>query len=229
MNLDRTKSVEDLVNDIHSEDEKTRLMAYALLGEKDDPRAIEGLLAALETEQPPLKSIVVLGLRGYTDERHIEPLCKYLQDEDKMTVCNTIEALSLIMRRTKSYNPVVIKLILNKLYDDDNNIKSQVLDALGRIGEVAIPYLGPFIYNHDNYIRAWTVLILSYIGTEEAEAIIVKMLKDRSARVRQTAAKILGYMLRPNVIPFLLEARNDEDPDVREAANHSLELLRGRE
>jgi HEAT repeat protein len=64
-------------------------------------------------------------------------------------------------------------------------------------------------------------------GDPELATVLLPLLRDADLLVRMGAARGLGSLGNPNAIPALIEALEDAEAPVREAAVFSLRLLTG--
>jgi hypothetical protein len=76
-------------------------------------------------------------------------------------------------------------------------------------------------------VRKVAVIVLAEIGAEEAEGLLIDvMLTDTDAGVRRAAAEALGNIGSVRAVDPLHRAKQDEDKNVRLAAQKSLAKLR---
>lgn len=98
----------------------------------------------------------------------------------------------------------------------DRTFSETALDALGRIGEPAVPPLIQSLDDPNPLIRYRAASVLARIGPDAYEAVpaLVRHLNDVDFSVRREAARALGQIgpLASEAVPQLIEAlRSDDD------------------
>jgi HEAT repeat protein len=121
--------------------------------------------------------------------------------------------------------PAVQPLIL-ALNDDKSNVREAAAETLGRIEDpVSVEPLIQRLQDEDIGIRIVIGNALTKIGKPAVPA-LVRMLTDKNADVRKTAAETLGRMKDAESIESLVRLLKDDDFGVRCAAEHSLREFR---
>jgi HEAT repeat protein len=88
------------------------------------------------------------------------------------------------------------------------------------------PPLRPDLELHRSVVRLHAAAALWELGEESAPAAVVAVLRDDpNAAARELAAMFLGRMATPEAIPVLSAALEDDDPQVREAADLALRAI----
>ncbi len=103
-------------------------------------------------------------------------------------------------------------------------VKETAVDALGRIGEAAVPQLIAALSDADPHVRAQAGRALARIGppAKEAVPILTQRLDDPDEDVRQAAARALGQIgpAAADAVPALVSLIESTDGRATEAATH---------
>lgn len=115
--------------------------------------------------------------------------------------------------------PSLIKALGSK----DNNVRSQALEDLSKIGAPAVPLIIDALTHTNTNVRKGATEALGKIGdvTPEVVPSLIKSLIDRDSNVRKSAAESLGK-IGESAIPSILKALKDNDIYVRKGAAEAL-------
>ncbi|MBI5099968.1 MAG: HEAT repeat domain-containing protein [Nitrospirae bacterium] len=95
--------------------------------------------------------------------------------------------------------------------------------------------IGDMLVDERSRVRLGAVALVEILMTEDINNIlkalpgIVEALKNPNPTIRGDAAYLLGIIGHENALPFLLEAVNDENELVREAAIESIGAIKSRD
>jgi len=132
--------------------------------------------------------------------------------------------VSALARNTADHNNTdeeIASLIL-ALKNEDENIRTLAVDALGRIGNPAIDALGGALKDASAGVRLAAAEILGRIGNEKAVPYLTESLNDADEEVRTAAARSLGEIGDFSAFMPLIQALKDTNPLVQQAAEHAL-------
>lgn len=127
--------------------------------------------------------------------------------------------------------PVAIPYLLEALKHRNGDVRSVTTVALGLLGgwsEPVVPALTEALEDRDPTVRFSAARALEYTGRNDpkvARALAGVLLKDANKDVRAEAAGSLRRRFGPaadNVLPALIRAMKDPEPDVRRAAAGTL-------
>ena len=95
-------------------------------------------------------------------------------------------------------------------------VKETAADALGRIGEAAVPALIDALHHPDPEVREQAGRALSLIGPKATAAVpeLIKLLDDDAEPVRRQAARALGQIgpAAKDAIPALIKQLEHKEP-----------------
>lgn len=209
-NESATPKLLDLVN---SPNDRVKYWAIEIIGIMRSPDGVEPLIASLQNENPKIveRSIVSLGKIG--DDRALEPLLRFLQDENYSEL--VIEALANFT------NNSVIETLEDLL--NDETLIDAAAASLAQIKNIeAVTPLLQVIDIVD--VEVEKKLRQTILGmSEEAVEPLLILLKDNRLPARDFLADILGEIPNSKVVNELQEIlRKDTDPMVRRSAVLSL-------
>ena len=127
--------------------------------------------------------------------------------------------------------PGLISALITQLADNDAKVVAAVQDALYALGPQAVPALTEALAHPAQPVRTGALVVLARNGKLAAEAVdeMTRVLREYPQwSVRFRAAEALGAMgaTAEPAIPALEAALQDDDPNVRTAAESALKRIR---
>ena len=203
------RGVDALVAALDSARDEADLLALATVIGWLRHDGIDARLAQLLTRADVRQHVAeVLGERGARAVDALVGVAASLDAEGKKLV-------AAALARTGS--TVAVPFLISQL-DGDPPVIIAAAGALGAIGDGAAfeALVGLLDYPHDAVRRA-AVGALNSIGHPGMEKSVQRLLRDRSARVRESAARIAGYFGYASCLDAMLQLGADEDEQVRRA------------
>ncbi len=193
-----------------------RLHAAQALGLIADTRTVPPLIAALKDPRPEVRTQVAAALGRMKDGRVFQPLSGSLRgDGDGAVRLQAARALGEL-RDARAVQPLIAVL-----GDDDPDIRSAAVQALGGIGRPASDALQAALGDKDARRRQYAAQALGEIRDPRAIAPLIAIMKDQEPYVRFHAYQALGRIGEPAVDP-LITALRDGHAWVRLNAVHAL-------
>ena len=110
-----------------------------------------------------------------------------------------------------------------KLYEKDENVRSDASRALAQIGEKGLTILGEALFAQDPKIRFWAVANIDNAeGAKKYLPHIKKMIHDKDPMVRKMVPYAVVNIVPQNATPFLLKILPKADAFTRESIAVSL-------
>lgn len=236
----RCEIAEVIRGQLEADNDRTRWCAVKALGRLDAREALPGLMAALCHDPDPdvrMEAAAVLG--AWSEPQAVDGLIDAINgDPDDDVRLQACRALGQI-REPRAEQTLIDCLGADDavgLVDWDTGddigfnvvweLQREALEGLARIGgekaiEAAIRLLSE---DDEDDLQGLGTRVLATIGGQRAAGFVVKQLEEGHRTARRQAAKALGYAQAPDetVIPPLLAALADAEPDVRIAAGWSL-------
>jgi HEAT repeat protein len=125
-----------------------------------------------------------------------------------------------------------ISLLINQLLNDDPELVDEARAEILEIGRPAVPLLIKALKSDKPALRYMVCEILAEIRDERALPHMINLLKDKkeyTASIASVAARALGRLGEPSVIPHLMEAASSPDIELRYEAINALGILRAQE
>jgi HEAT repeat protein len=230
----------------YQKDSNIRAAAARALGELEDPRAVEPLIAALKDAEWRVRLAAAESLGKIGDARAVKPLIAALQDDSTLVVATAakslgqlgdISAAASLVNLLTSESQVFVCLhaaeALDKLgWKPDNHDKSAVWYFITKNDwkkcvEIGLPAVEPLIAILEkvgsvkkNIDAAWA---LGMIGDIRAVKPLINALRTaQDERVRWSAAKALGKIGHSRAVQPLIDALQDKEWSVRSTAAEAL-------
>ncbi|MHB9134473.1 MAG: HEAT repeat domain-containing protein [Armatimonadota bacterium] len=215
---------------LNSPDKQVRQHALQVLGEFDDPRAIEALVTTLVNVKD--KEEDVYHTDGYTGLvtiglSAIPTLCASSQHPDplvRMRIIGTLGAIASRKLHGRS-DPRLVRVFMAALRDTDPRVRRitlawvrSITDSTGELGKAVIACL----HDPDKVVRDAAFEALYYYRTPEARTALLALLHDGDAEVKKAAINQLDAYKDPEVVDALLPLVKDGDAEVCEYAIDAL-------
>jgi HEAT repeat protein len=119
-----------------------------------------------------------------------------------------------------------IETMIQAIKEDNAPIRNRMFFRIRDIGEPAVdPLIAAYAANSELPVRQYIINMLSWVGGDKAYEFVTGKITDPRAEIRQKAAEGICTMDATQGIPLLIQALDDEDPNVRIAAIVSLGVL----
>jgi HEAT repeat protein len=192
-------SIDDLISDLHSNDQQTQLLAVEELAKIKDDRAVDALLRLVvkkgEDWRIKIKAIRLLG--DIPDSRVLEILVKIFNDPFLNQGCPAIQ-----------WNTAIA---LGKKFNRGSRAVDSLIDAT---------------HHYNLLVREAAIQSLGKIGDSSSVPFLVLALRDESFAIKSSAIKALDSIGDPRAIPFLEKvADNDSDLYIKGEAQMVIEKL----
>jgi HEAT repeat protein/phage FluMu protein Com len=160
----------------------------------------------------------------------VPPLMEDLDSPDRQVRCKAAEELGKLGPRAQE----AVEKLVSKLAEDDGQVREMVKVALGRIGPPSdVALLLRYLHDDNKDVRYYAAEVL-VDKVQDAPPDVLKVLKDafedernrKNARLRSklmTALVKFGNQDTDLVVPLILNALNDDDPEVQDRAKDGLQ------
>ena len=119
-----------------------------------------------------------------------------------------------------------IETMIQAIKEDNAPIRNRMFFRIRDIGEPAVdPLIAAYAANSELPVRQYIINMLSWVGGDKAYEFVTGKITDPLAEIRQKAAEGICTMDATQGIPLLIQALEDQDPNVRIAAIVSLGVL----
>ncbi|HVR86802.1 MAG TPA: HEAT repeat domain-containing protein [Planctomycetota bacterium] len=231
-------AVPTLLKSLETKDEKKGPLIVKTLGllaskSKDLVPTLEKLLGHPEAR---LRSAAADALGGIEPKQKesVPSLLKALADDDLGVRLAAARALFAVQGpEAQSAIPVLAQALKDE--DPDNRREAaSVLGGFAGAGKTALPALTLALKDSDGGVRcavAWAMArITGGQATQTAIEVMLSGLKDKEPRARQDAARLLGEVGTDarSAAPALTAALEDDNEDVRKAAQEALGKVQGK-
>jgi len=248
-----TSEIENLLFDLHSDVEDTRVSACRILAKVGDESAIEALKEATKDEAPAVRYFASKALEAV--KKRVQAITPPIEKTKTDSITYKIEhsQLSESDFRNLLYDPdekTRIEVIDNasriSLLFDKRIVLSSLIALLGKekstfvlpsliknvglLGDASVAFiLVPYLKNEDSRVRANTVEALEYLNCEDVFPNILPLLKDLDHRVRANAAMALQAYGETNALKVIKGMLDSEEVWMRDAATFALGEIRNKD
>jgi HEAT repeat protein len=209
------KSLTEYINDLKSEDSKTRINAAIILGEWGNDRAVTPLIMALSHPDENTRRESVHALKEICNRRSIEPLLMLLKEEP------TAEVKSEIAYALGSFTKYDFEIenLIDALEDEHPLVRQNAAFALGKTRRrKAVKYLIALLKKDENIkVQEMVIWALGEIKDKRAVPVLLKALSDERISIRKNAAYALGLFKEKSAIN-LLKNQLTKPGEAKEAA-----------
>ena len=207
-----------------AEDRRCWGAAHAL-GVLREPSAFGPLVQLLRESTGSARRVAATALGALGDPRGNDALTEALAGAADDGGFRHAVALALAQLRDAR----AIPLLLADLTDADQmNTARWAADALGGMGEAALPALLAAQADPDERVRAWTTFALGVMGEARSVEPLMRRLADPSSHVRWQAVAALGDLGDRRAVPALAALQEDPEREVRKLVASALRRLGAR-
>jgi HEAT repeat protein len=182
---------------LRSPDAEVRWSAAGALGMigPEARAAVPALADATRDGDPTVRYTAAdaLGKIGPDAREAVPALIALLKTSDRLTAVKALTRLGPAAREA-------IPALIEALEDHDPDVRCEVCEAFGEMGELSAPAVGPLVRHlkedEEGRVREHAAEALGEIGAPAKEAVpaLVAALKDPDAGVRKDAARSLGQL-----------------------------------
>ncbi|MCA9799397.1 MAG: HEAT repeat domain-containing protein [Cyanobacteria bacterium HKST-UBA06] len=213
------KTLGQLIDDLkNSPSEKVRYNAARMLGEMDDPDAVEPLIDALINDKNgSVRLYAARALGELGDARATQPLIDALVNDRNIDVrVRAARALG------KLGSEEVVLPLVEALSDTNSQVCVTAADALVEIGPVAVKPLIRSLDSEKVNVRCDAARALGELKCPEAVGALVELLSDEWVNVRLYAVQSLEKLGDKRAVPALIQAmQSAEENDLVRAGSAS--------
>ncbi len=247
----RTKSLQNFIQDLKSNDPEVQKKAIWALGDKEDRKAVQDLIEFLKDNDPEIRGIAAWALGEIKDIRALPPLIEALPDKNDYAREMIIKAVGEF-EQERGIEPLVVFLkdknpdvraatvwalgeipyqesqnaILSVLDDSSALVRISVVMALARFeNPLSLRNLISMLEDKDSEIRDRTAWVLGNLKDRQAVEALIECLNDKEINIRITAAFALGKIGDSMALDSLMRLLRDENARVRDAAVWALDEI----
>ena len=200
-------AVRPLQQALKSEDPQVRRRVTFALGEIGAP-AVSALTEALESEDAEVRMLAAdgLGRIGEDAKRAVSQLVVAISDNDERVRLVAVDALGAIGSEAGSASDELAATLKERI------LRARAAEALGKIGNTAVPVLLQAINHEDSGVREAAIYAVGRAGKDNPDVVepLVSVLMGKSETARLLAADSLGRV-GDVAVPALVKALNDEE------------------
>ena len=220
---------------LKDDDDRLTQLAVEGLWEREDRWLVAELLDILRSERgPQARAAAALALGRFAalaQENKLLPhdsqlvyrvLLDFLEDD-----LEDLEVRRRCLEAVAPYNTEEVGDFIRWAYeDDDQDLRSSAVYAMGRTGESAwLPTLLPELESYDPAVRYEAAHACGELAQEAAAPMLTDLLHDEDPEVRIAAITALGKIGGPQARRALIDCVRDGDPAMSDAAHAELESL----
>jgi len=211
-----------LLQTLQSEQPERVVAAVHFLQVCGTAQAAEALAALASHADPRVRATALSALGRLAGAEHIDLFTSSLHDPDSRVRANALEAL------TSSHDPRLLEKAQPLLQDDSRRVRVNAVLALATIPGAEqvsdwLPLLQELAHG-DSEARSTAIFALERLPSDSSMDLLCELLHDPDVDLRTQAAKALGVIGSPRVIPALVEALGGA-PEVRHVARRSLAAI----
>jgi len=186
--LEDQSAVSTIVSMASDADVEVRRYVADALGDLENASALDALTTLAKDKDAEVRASAVNALGQLEDARTLGTLVAALEDENREVRSQAADAIHNIPDIKTAPKPLI-----DALADADHDVRRNVAQALGSIGDdAAVPGLKKALGDNNADVRRTVAEALSEIGGPEAITALMGLLKDPDPEIRRIAAEALG-------------------------------------
>lgn len=196
--FEHKKTLTEYIEDLESDDPKTRLDAAMILGEWGNDWAVTPLIDALQHEDENFRRESARALKEIGNKRAVEPLIDVLMNDESLEVRAEAAYALGYFEETNDF----IELLLPSLEDPHYLIRQNIAFALGKLDrkKSVSPLIDVLEKDENANVREMAAWALGELNNKRALDALISALDDESEGVRRNAAYALGRLGRNSSI-----------------------------
>jgi len=204
---------------VRTGDPKVRLAAIWSLGQLEDGRGVQDIIATLRDPNVAIRTMSADVLGDFENAEAIAPLERALASDADASV-RAAAASSLGKISAVSSGPALGRA----LSDADISVRRAAAEALGDLDELRTAPSGlvAALSSNDPELRHVAAKSLASIADPATTSALVGLLSSPDADLRKDAVEALGKIGTPTAVQAITKALTDRDPQVRKAAAEAL-------
>jgi HEAT repeat protein len=198
-----SQRIQDLIEALEDVDDATREEAAKALADLGDPNTLEELLTAIEDDYWAVRVQIGWALARIPGERAIDGLIVLFNDSMMEVQAEAVLAMA-------SMGQTTVPKLITCLKDERWRVREQAAKSLGLLKD-SQAVQGLMIVagrDRDGAVKSAAAEALGRIGDSKAVPALIKLFKDTSKIVRETAGTALLY-IGEDSIPALIETLKD--------------------
>ncbi len=209
--------VDQLVDELQSDEEQVRQLAIEVLGNIKAQEAIKPLMSSLEDPSNEVKELAIRAFREIKAPEAAASLIRLLYNDDE----NLRVSAYLVLQDICS--PEESAQLIRVLQDGHGGAAKWAAELLGKMKSTeAVAPLIQALRHENSELRESSVKALAEIGSPESIDPLIQSLLDRAAEVRASAAYALGELRCTEAQSPLMDALMDDNENVRACASRAL-------
>jgi HEAT repeat protein len=223
--------IDKLIHVVNRGEKQVRIKAIRALGDLKDPRAVNTLIKALQSNSWVEREAAVIALGQINDYLSIKPLTGALGDSNQFVRERAAkELLAVTQSLAKEKNSHMVNILFGALESNDEYTRDQVALALqSAIDELKTNYRPYFIgqlldkLNHPNrYVRREAARALGKFNDPRVVKPLLAAQKDIDTQVQIIASEGLQHIDNPRSMNSLLAALGSNNTAIRDDAIEAL-------
>jgi HEAT repeat protein len=173
-------------------------------------------------DDPDVRSAVALALGKIAGDKPVHILEGVSHDTNPTVRHYVMQALGM------THQPAAAPILIQALKDQNNNVFAAASEALGELGDAAIPHLIDLLSSGATDAQCIAAWQLGELGSSQSVPALVETIRRRAdVPVIALCIWALGEigMGSQEVLDILTEARREEEPDVRLRAETAIKKI----
>ncbi|HID99598.1 MAG TPA: hypothetical protein EYP59_04825, partial [Thiotrichaceae bacterium] len=220
--LGDAKAVGSLIPLLEDENSKVRASVAQALGRLGDAKVVDSLIALLEDKNSEVRASVSQALGRLGDAETVDSLIPLLKDKNSHVRESVAQALGSLG------DVKVVDSLIALLKDYNFRVRYKTAQALVNLGSPKA--LRPLVLAthksietpHNPFSARLDANFLNLLIQKFDYSLLIELLKDENADVRNYAAKALGYLGDSKTVDALIALLKDENIKVRNSATKAL-------
>lgn len=175
----------------------------------------------LSSEDNIIRHDAVMSLGECESEEAIDMLVELLKDRSPIIKDEAVNSLITVGGEH------VAKVIVPLFYEDEVYLTNIAVEILGRLGEVALPYVIPVLKETDDDVLKYAIDVIGLIGSKEPVEQLLPNLSHDNPNIKSATAVTLGKLKATEAMDSLLVLLKDEDEWVRFSTLDAIGLIGG--
>ena len=207
---------------LNDKDDSVVITAVEILGKSKDPSILPLLIEKTNNNNPDVRATAVLAFKNFPPTEDLINVTSDILLKDNNSRVRWATVFYLREIRVDKYRTLIQAAFIKAVKKEmETDLKCELIKCIGITDAQILDLIASFLTDKDIAAKLTVIEKLGYVPTEFKDKsidLLAPLFKDSDPRIRAAAVKACAYLDTKKSSPYIIEALNDKDDNVRLAA-----------